>query len=88
MASRGKMYVPTDPDREFVSRAMKSGTAMAVIADCLNIDVNTMKKHFRFEIMTARQTLKNKAVSVLDDSLDDGSLDAAKFVLSRIAGWV
>ena len=88
MATRGKMYKPTDPDRDFVSRAVKSGTPMAVVADCLNIDVNTLKKHFQYEIMTSRQALKNKAVRVLDDSLDDGSLDAAKFVLSRIAGWV
>jgi hypothetical protein len=31
--------------------------------------------------------LRGKAIEVLSNSLDDGSLDAAKFVLARIAGW-
>jgi len=38
--------------------------------------------------VTARERLKGDAVRVLMDSLTDGSLDAAKYVLSRVAGWV
>jgi len=37
--------------------------------------------------MTARESMKGEAVRVLMDSLTDNSLDAAKYVLSRVAGW-
>ena len=87
MASRGKPYVPTDADRIFVERAVMAGTVINNIADCLNITDDTLRKHFRYEIMTARERMKGDAIRVLMDSLTDGSLDAAKYVLSRVAGW-
>lgn len=88
MARQGRTYKPTDADRLFVERAVKAGSRINDIADCLNITDDTLRKHFRYEIMTARERLKAAAVGVLDDSLEDGSLDAAKYVLSRVAGWV
>lgn len=87
MAEKGKMYEPTDYDRDFVKRAVKSGATMQKIAECLNIHDDTLRKHYRYEIALSRQELINAAVGVLDDSLVDGSLDAAKFVLVRVAGW-
>lgn len=87
MASRGKLYIPTDADRIFVERAVMAGTVINNIADCLNITDDTLRKHFRYEIMTARERMKGDAIRVLMDSLTDGSLDAAKYVLSRVAGW-
>ena len=85
--AQGKKYKPTDADRGFVERAVMAGTRINVIADCLNITDDTLRKHFRYEITTARERLKGDAVRVLMDSLTDGSLDAAKYVLSRVAGW-
>lgn len=85
--AQGKGYVPSKVDRDFVERAVAAGTAIKTIAECLNISDDTLRKHFKYEILTARERLKGDAVRVLMDSLTDGSLDAAKYVLSRIAGW-
>lgn len=64
-----------------------AGTDILKIAEALNLHDDTLRKHFRFEIVTGRERLKNEAVRVLLDCLTDGSLDAAKFVLTRVAGW-
>ena len=87
MAQRGALYQPSEQDREFVLRAVMAGTDILKIAESLNLHDDTLRKHFRFEIVTGRERLKNEAVRVLMDSLTDGSLDAAKFVLTRVAGW-
>lgn len=88
MASRGKEYRPKDADREFVKRCVCAGDmTINEIADCLNITDDTLRKHFRYEITTSRAELKGKAIGVIDNALTDGSVDAAKFVLSRVAGW-
>ena len=87
MATQGKLYKPTDADRDFVERSVMAGTQINIIADCLNITDDTLRKHYKYEIVTARERLKGSAVRVLMDSLTDGSLDAAKYVLSRVAGW-
>ena len=85
--AQGKLYKPSDADRLFVERSVMAGTQINTIAECLNITDDTLRKHFRYEITTARERLKGDAVRVLMDSLTDGSLDAAKYVLSRVAGW-
>lgn len=87
MAIQGREYKPTDADRSFVERAVMAGSRIEDIAAALNIHDDTLRKHYRYEIMTARERLKGEAVRVLMDSLTDGSLDAAKFVLARQAGW-
>lgn len=87
MAKRGTEYKPSETDRAFVERAVMAGSRINDIANCLNITDCTLRKHFRYEIMTARERLKGDAVRVVMDSLEDGSLDAAKYVLSRVAGW-
>ena len=87
MASRGRLYKPSDEDRVFVMRAVMAGSKMEDISAALNLHDDTLRKHFRFEIMTSRERLKGDAVRVIMDSLQDGSLDAAKFVLARVAGW-
>ena len=84
---QGKRYSPSDADRLFVERAVMAGTPILTIAECLNIHDDTLRKHYRYEIVTGRERLKGDAVRVLMDSLTDNSLDAAKFVLGRVAGW-
>jgi len=85
--AQGKGYKPNDADRTFVERAVMAGTAIGTIAECLNLHDDTLRKHYRYEIVTGRERLKGDAVRVLMDSLTDNSLDAAKYVLSRVAGW-
>jgi len=87
MAKRGRTFKPTDADRLYVERCVMAGDKINDIADSMNITDDTLRKHFRYEIKTARARLKCEAVRVLSDSLTDNSLDAAKFVLSRVAGW-
>jgi len=85
--AQGRAYQVSDADRTFVERAVMAGTPIEKIAECLNVHDDTLRKHFRYEIMTGRERLKGNAIRVLVDSLTDGSLDAAKFVLARVAGW-
>ena len=87
MATQGRRWKPTDEDRQFVERAVKAGMTIEAIAECLNVHDDTLRKHCRYEITTARGKLVTKAIGVLDDALTDGSLDASKYVLSRVAGW-
>ena len=87
MAQQGKEYKPNEQDRTFVEQAIKAGATINKIAECLRMSDDTLRKYYKYEIAVARQNLVNKAVGVLDDSLTDGSLDAAKYVLSRVAGW-
>lgn len=87
MAQQGKEYKPNDQDRIFVEQAIKAGATINKIAECLRMSDDTLRKYYKYEIAVARQNLVNKAVGVIDDSLTDGSLDAAKYVLSRVAGW-
>lgn len=88
MAKQGRLYQPTDADREFVERCICSGDmSINDIAECLNITDDTLRKHYRYEIVTSRARLKGRAVGVISQALDDGSVDAAKFVLARQAGW-
>lgn len=84
---QGREYKPTDADRQFVDRAVMAGSRIEDIARALNIHDDTLRKHFRYEIMTARERMIGDAVRVVMDSLADGSLEAAKFVLARKAGW-
>ena len=85
--AQGRAYMPSDTDRTFVERAVMAGTPIEKIAGCLNLHDDTLRKHFRYEIMTGRERLKGDAIRVVVDSLTDNSLDAAKFVLGRVAGW-
>lgn len=84
---KGKKYNKNTEDAEFVRRCIIAGMTVVETADCLNLSDETLRKYYRYEIMTSRAILKGKAVKVLDDCLSDGSLDAAKYVLGRLAGW-
>ncbi len=82
-----KTYKPNDEDRDFVLRFMEAENNVSKCAEALNLHDDTVRKYYKFEIMTARAVLKGKATTALNWALDDGSLEAAKFVLARLAGW-
>jgi len=84
---KGKKYIANDADREFVRRAITAGTSVNKTAAALNLSDDTLRKNYRYEIMTAREVLKGLAIRCLEDCLIDGSLDAAKFILARVAHW-
>jgi len=87
VAKRGIQFKPTEADRLLVHRLAMAGRTQNIIADCLNITDDTLRKHFRYELTVAREELHGKAVQCLSDAIEDGSVDAAKYVLSRSAGW-
>ena len=62
--AQGKGYTPTDADRSFVERSVMAGSKIEVIAECLNIHDDTLRKHYRYEIVTGRERLKGSAVRV------------------------
>jgi AraC-like DNA-binding protein len=87
MAERGIVFKPTDADRKFVVDAVMAGIVFEEIAGCLKISINTLKKHFRYELLVSQKQLCGKAARCLSDAIDSGSVDAAKFVLARKMGW-
>jgi hypothetical protein len=64
-----------------------AGLNQELIAETLNISAKTLRKHYRYELTTARNLLIAGATQCLSDALGNGNVDAAKFVLSRQAGW-
>ena len=88
MGKRGKEYRPTAAEKEFVRFAVMSGTSQAAIAELMGIAVETLKKHFRADLLTARQQLINAATKTLyEAATDDRNVDAAKFILARAGKW-
>ena len=79
-------YIPTQDQRVFVGDCARRGDTLTSIAAALNIHRDTVKVHFEYELLTNKMLLANKAVNVLDEALGKGSVDAAKFVLTKVGG--
>lgn len=83
----GKRYNPKEEDRQFVVNAIQAGMTHKEICSTLNIHNNTLRKYFKYEICVAKAHLLSGAVQTLRDACDGGSVDAAKYILSRKAKW-
>ena len=86
--AQGSEYSPTKADKLFVVNCVMAGRSFGNISGCLNICVNTFKKHFRYEIQVSLDTLCGNAAKCISEAVEAGNIDAAKFVLSRKSGWV
>lgn len=80
-------HAPDEESRAFVTASVAAGTPQAEVAACLDISSQTLRLHYNLEIRLAKQRLLNKAIGVLDQHLEESSLDAAKFTLARRGGW-
>jgi hypothetical protein len=84
-------YVPTDAQRSLVENAAAFGLTQAEIAEQLNIDEKTLRKHFRVELSSGKfkvDMLAGKTVTELMKSRDERvRLDAAKYYTARRMGW-
>jgi len=80
-------HKPDERSRRFVRNLVAAGSTINSIANAINITDDTLRKHYDYEIKVAREVIKSKAVSVVFNHLDDNNLDAAKYVLARVAGW-
>lgn len=82
-------FVATYSDRDFVRRAYAGGCTKGEIAEALGICVETLRKNFGSVLGIARVDLRARAVEAIEEALEGAdSFDAAKFVLSRLGGWV
>jgi AcrR family transcriptional regulator len=87
MAKPGKPYKPTASEKEFVRYACMAGTSVASIAESLNISPETLRKHFKGDLLTARAKMIHAATKTIYEAAEDGNVDAAKFILARAAKW-
>lgn len=85
--AQGSKYKVTEEDKLFVCNCIMAGRSFEAISESMNICTNTLKKHFKFEIVTSLETLCGNAARCISEAVNAGNVDAAKFVLSRKAGW-
>lgn len=84
-------YVPTDPNRRMVEAMVACGVPEYEIANVLQIDEKTLRKHFFAEISTGQtkanfkvaQALYNRAIA----EKGSAGVTAAMFWLRTRAGW-
>jgi len=90
MAGRPE-YAPTDTQRAMVESAAAYGVPQADIAECLDISVNTLVKHFRDELISGKFKVHVKAgstvVKMLDSKDERVALESAKWYTARRMGW-
>jgi predicted transcriptional regulator len=87
MGKSGKPYKPTASEKEFVRYAAMAGTSQVSIAESLGIALETLRKHFKGDLLTARAKMIHAATKTVYEAAEDGNVDAAKFILARAAKW-
>ncbi len=77
------IFQPTNEQRTFVVDSLESGLTYKEVYEILKITEPTFTKHFEYEKLTSKALLLNSATKVIKEAVKGGSLDAAKFVLSK-----
>ena len=83
-----KIHVPTDKTRAEVSALTSFGIVQDEISTYLDIDLKTLRKHYRRELDTGT-TRANAAMAkrLFDAGIKDGSVPAMIFWLKTRARW-
>ena len=81
-------HVPTDKTRAEVSALTSFGITQDEISTYLDIDLKTLRKHYRRELDTGT-TRANAAMAkrLFDAGVKDGSVPAMIFWMKTRAGW-
>ena len=81
-------HVPTDKTRAEVSALTSFGITQDEISTYIDIDLKTLRKHYRRELDTGT-TRANAAMAkrLFDAGIKDGSVPAMIFWLKTRAGW-
>lgn len=89
----GIVYRPTDAERKIVETLAAFGHSIKAISAYLDMDANTLQKHFERELKTGKIELSRKCGGRLYECVQDETAkdsdrnDAAKYLLSRLCGW-
>ena len=84
-------FEPTTDQRALVQNAAAFGINQADIANQLNIDEKTLRKHFREELNSGKFKVDMLAGRTVTELMKSGEervrLDAAKYYTARRMGW-
>lgn len=82
-----KQHEPTKATRDTVSMHALVGTPQEIIADVLNIDSKTLRKHYRKELDIALHQANASIGGALFNKAKNGDTTAQMFWLKTRAGW-
>jgi len=85
--SQGKQHEPTNTTREMVKLHAMVGTDQATIADILEIDDKTLRKHYRAELDHSKAKANATIGGVLFNKARAGDTAAMIFWMKTQAGW-
>jgi transposase len=80
-------HVPTALTRELVKNLYALGISIEKIANRLNIDADTLSKHYREELDEALQNMNVVAMNKLYAKVEEGHYKAIVSWLKMRAGW-
>src|SRR6516165_5979145 len=84
---RGRQpYVPTERDRESVTRMRANRIPLAVIARIMAIDLTTLQKHYKTELENGKENVIAALSSVILRAALQGDVRAAESWLKRFGG--
>jgi hypothetical protein len=85
-----KKFRPTEADMALVKNMAAAGIPEDQIADCIGIrgiDKNTLRKYFKRELQTSRNSVTALAMSQVVKAMSNGEAWACCFWLKCRAGW-
>lgn len=89
----GIVFRPTDKEREVVEALISFGHSHVAVADYLDMDADTLKKHFPDELKKGKTRLSLICGKFLLDTITNSEektkdrIQAATYILSRCCGW-
>jgi hypothetical protein len=84
---QGKRHKPTDEDRRLVKTLSAVGVRYTDIADKLEIDHDTLTKHYKKELTEGRMEANAAVAQTLFQQAKAGNTTAMIFWLKTRAGW-
>jgi len=80
-------HVPTVENQKLIAAYVIAGLTQTKICEMVGLSNNILKKYYQDVLDYARELLVSKAVTQIHKKVDEGNLDAIKFVLARQGGW-
>jgi len=85
--AQGKEHIPTEDSRKLVRNLAAMGTRYVDIAHKLEINDETLRKHYREELEGGRIDANAQIANTLFQQAKKGNMTAAIFWLKTRAGW-
>lgn len=87
MAKNSLAHTPTQKTKELVSLHATVGTPQNIIADLLNIDDKTLRKHYRRELDLSKSQANATIGGALFNKAKNGDTSAMIFWMKTQSGW-